>query len=487
MAEESGFFTGVAGDRKYTARFMNEKLHEAMQRAEGVLAHSDEALEVSSDGTLTVSIGTGVAIKGGVFYRNSSPLPLVLDQPTLGMKRYDRIAIRIDRFRRTMLATVLKGTEATEPTAPEYLSEDDVALAKVLVDHSGGPTVVTVTDERQMRPVFITDGDSIDEMSEGQTYGRLLKAKADALNAGQAGVSFRQFLYTAKPWASVSIESSMMLASGYTMLIGRGNATKISRSVDSGITWSDITGIEVDSKVLAFAAYGSTILAGGGCPARIYKSTNEGSTWTLAYENLDEEYLYALAVIDSMNIVASCDNKIFASTDGGTTWALRGTITEEDYVTAIESLGSGVLLAAGYYSQKIWRSTNSGATWTSVKTTNCYEKRAMFIRHVGNGNVLLGYMDGGKLFRSADYGLTWDAGIQIDGCGNYYAVLVDGSTIYLPVRKALYTSQDGGATWSLEYPAANWLDIKAIGKNCAGAIVTMCDAAHVYWGYPIEA
>ena len=264
MAEESGFFTGVAGDRKYTAQFMNEKLYEAMQRADGIMANSDDAFAVTSDGSPTIIVGTGVSMKGGIYYRNTAPLAFTLDTPTLGTKRYDRIAIRIDRYRRTMMLSVLQGVEAAEPVVPEYISNDDIAVEKILVDHSVGPIIVTLTDERQMRPVFITNGDSIDSLTEGQTYGRILKAKADALNAGQAGVSFRQFIYTAKAWSEVDeITSSAFIELSNMLLLGSGRTNKISQSYDSGISWKELLGLNVEY-IQALANSGNTLLASGG-------------------------------------------------------------------------------------------------------------------------------------------------------------------------------------------------------------------------------
>ena len=199
MAEECGFFTSVGGDRKYNAAFLNRKLHEATQCEDGILT-TEGRLAVTKTGSLSLSVAAGSAIMGGMYYRNSAALSLTLGGLGAGLKRRDRILVHIDRYVRTMKVTVLKGTEAATPTAPVFSVDDDIPLAQALVELSGGQTVVTITDERQMRPVFLTDRDTIDALSEGQVYGRVLKAKADALNTGQVDVSFRKFIFTAKGW-----------------------------------------------------------------------------------------------------------------------------------------------------------------------------------------------------------------------------------------------------------------------------------------------
>jgi hypothetical protein len=304
MSEVSGFFTSVTGDRKYTAQFMNEKLHEALQRTEGVVPGTDGELEVTTDGALSLTIAAGTAFKSGVYYRAPSTLNIPLSPPSVGTQRIDRVAVRIDRFGRTMRVSLIPGTEGVNPSPPDYLPDDDVPLAKVLINRLEDPPVVTITDEREFRPLFLTDRDSIDDLTEGTVYGRVLKAKADALNAGQAGLSFRHFVFTSRPWTTAQIECALMLASGVTMLVGRRDTVKLSRSTDAGMSWSDPTGITVDSKIMSLGTVGSTLLAAGGTPARIYKSLNSGASWTQVFEDTAEEYASALAAIDSLNAVA---------------------------------------------------------------------------------------------------------------------------------------------------------------------------------------
>ncbi len=488
MSEESGFFTSIAGDRKYTARFMNEKLNEALQRAEGVLSDVEGELEVTREGNLSVHIAKGSAIKEGIYYKNGEEKSLEISDASLGKKRYDRVAVRIERYRRNMALGILEGEEAASPVPPEYDTENDIGLAKVLVDHSEDPVVVSITDERQMRPVFLTSEHSLDDFKEGEEFGRVLKEKAEALNSGELGISMRQFLYVAKPWESANIQCGLMLEGGSLLLVGRSGTTKLSRSSDGGLTWSEPTGINVDSKVMSLAACENTLLAAGGSPAQIYKSTTWGETWTLAFEDVEKEYMSALLALDSSNGIAVCGEKVYASSNGGSSWALRGSFESSYLISALENMGNGVIIAAGYGGNNIWRSVNSGESWTAVKTIEGNESYAKFIKHIGNGIVLLGYAEGqGKIYRSIDYGLTWDDGREIAECQNYHSILVDEGTIYISVGNALYKSEDNGATWELKYAKANWSDIMVLGKVANGAIVSIGYLGHIYWGYPMEA
>jgi len=487
MAEESGFFTGVAGDRKYTARFMNEKLHEAMQRADGILAHSDDAFEVISDGSLTITMGKGVAMKGGVYYRNTSPLSLTLDEPTLGKKRYDRVAIRIDRYRRTMVATVLKGREAAAPAAPLYLSDDDIEVEKIFIDHSAGPIVLTLTDERQMRPVFITNNDSIDALIEGQVYGRIIKAKADALNAGQNGISFVKFIHIENHSLETGTINCALRLESDVVLAGYDKNNHLAYSNDHGITLKNIDQITLSTGIRSLAYTGSAYLA--GTDGKIFRAPSYFlNPWTEVWDSEYEEFIETFCILSTSNIIAtgSSRDKIIGSTDGGLTWSYIGTCSNEG-LKVLEGVGGTVVLAGSFASGKMFRSTDSGVTWAEVKSTGIEEYPYTFIKHLGNGIVLAGLEHNAKLFRSTDYGLTWDDGREIDGQIDYSAIFVDGTTIYMGCRRKIYVSTDLGASWikKWEIPEDDW--IKFIYINNDGILVVITTGSNVSWGYTFEA
>lgn len=483
MAEESGFFTGVAGDRKYTAQFMNEKLHEAMQRANGIVPRIDQELAVTSDGSLTIVLGTGTALKGGVFYRNTAPRDFTLDSPTLGMKRYDRIVIRLDRYQRKMEAIVLKGEEALEPVAPEYIEDDDIAVLEILVDHTAAPIVITLVDERQMRPLFITDQDSIDCLKEGQTYGRLLKAKADALNAGQTGVSLRKFIFTSRLTINFLDMYCGLHYSG-NLLIGHSGSKQFSYSLDDGITIEQPENIAASYTICSLANYATCFFAGSGGDGKIYKSYSPDSSWTLIYTSGFSEYIQALCALSSTLLIAtsSTGGRVYKTEDGGTTWT---TNTIETSLKNLESLGGSVILGRGA-NGKIYRSTDAGSTWT-VAATPVFSENFSFFKHLGEGIVVAGYDDGAVVFRSTDYGFTWDAGITLEDGEKCSALLVDDAKTYLACESTIYESLDKGATWTKKWTLPRVGSIVFLYKNSVDIIVAITETGYICWGYPFEA
>lgn len=495
MSEESGFFTSVAGDRKYTARFMNEKMNDAMQGADGVIANVGGELIVTGDGSLSVNIAPGSAIKKGVYYRNEDNLRITLLEPTLGKKRYDRIAIRIDHYRRKMVAKVLQGNESTEPIELNYGNENDIALAKVLIDHTEDPVVVTVTDERQMRPIFLTNMNSIDELKEGEIYGKVKKEKANALNNGQLGINMRQFIFVSRPWHNEDIYSWDISYLGEVIIVSKDGDSIMAISDDAGLTWKNIkattaNGIPNDlGEIKCMARCSDNAIFGGGTHARILRSTNNASTCVVKFEDTEEDYVSALLTIDNHSLIGFCGKKVIASNDCGMTWTQKASFIKDLEIEALENIGNGVILAAGHGTEKIWRSTDSGATWTAVKTTEVESCNASFLKHIGNGIVLLGYSEGyrGSLYRSTDYGLTWDDGIRIDNCSDYRCILMEGETIYISIRNKIFASEDKGVTWELKYAMANCSEIYLLGKRWGGIIYTIGADGHVFWGYPMTA
>ncbi len=483
MAEESGFFTGVAGDRKYTAQFMNEKLYEAMQRKDGIVPKIDQELAVTSDGSLNCVLGTGVAFKLGVIYKNTAPKTFTLDLPASGMKRYDRIAIRIDRLKRTMEAILIKGEEAADPVAPEYSAEDDIHVEKILIDTSGGPYVVTIEDERQMRPLFITGTDSLDDLSEGETFGRISKAKADAINAGQTGLSMRNFFYVNK--LSDNFEKvECVLGYDGRLLIGQSGTKQFSHSGDDGITFEQPASITGTSAIRSLAHYMDYFYAGSANDGKIYSSYSPEYSWTLLHTTgLTDDLASIVALSYNVIIAASLTaGRVYKTEDGGTTWSTKNTVTT---FYKMISLGGDVLLARGA-DKKVYRSTDAGSTWTVAASTN-FHNETTFFEHLGDGIILEGSNYGVVVHRSADYGFTWDAGTPFEGEERCSALMVDGAKTYFACNNKIYESLDKGLTWNIKWTLPRVGLIKALYKNWNNTIVAVTEYGYIFWGYLFEA
>jgi len=192
MAEISRFFADVGGDRLNTAAQLNRIFDQLLQEKDGVIRGLGNALAVTNSGALAVDINTGSAVMAGRIYENTASVNKALDAVTSGSKRYDRIVVRVDETARTMLLTVIKGTEGESPSVPSIDGTTDVLLAKILIDRSSGSYVYTLTDERVYCDGLVSktviaklNGGtySEDDIADGTSYKRIQAAKADALNS----------------------------------------------------------------------------------------------------------------------------------------------------------------------------------------------------------------------------------------------------------------------------------------------------------------
>jgi photosystem II stability/assembly factor-like uncharacterized protein len=161
---------------------------------------------------------------------------------------------------------------------------------------------------------------------------------------------------------------------------------------------------------------------------------------------------------DNGTWIAYLNNDIWRSTDSGDTW------------TQITNVSSGTIEWMEYGGGSIWvicaaaqilRSTDDGLTWTARLNTTQNAMVACY--SVVDGNWIAhergtsGSSVDGKFWRSTDNGDTWNdvtpIGTTLDGVtilrpssedGNWYIAFQTGST-----DGRVYKSSDGGATWVL--------------------------------------
>jgi len=243
-----------------------------------------------------------------------------------------------------------------------------------------------------------------------------------------------------------------------------GNAG-LYKTVDGGDHWSttpfsypsfrNVYDIEFFGTQLGLMCVGSDTPGANG----VYRTTNGGQSWTQVWSGAagDILWLNATTVIVDTNFGTT----LIRSTNGGQsfvtlnppTTALGRPFSPGGSVvlaTAVDYYGSGTfdpLVADG----KIWRSTDSGTTWTPV---NAGPGRWIF-QHgafltpttgfvVGNNNLILRTDDAGLTWRYVSNGVAkpWSAVAMLDDrrgvvCGG------DGWVM---------STQDGGTTWTPSNP-----------------------------------
>lgn len=270
-----------------------------------------------------------------------------------------------------------------------------------------------------------------------------------------------------------------------------GSATGgIWRSTDGGDTFIPVSDDQVDLAVgsLVFSSTNPSIVYAGMGDTKVgylgsgvLKSTDEGVTWSRASNSslpspgstskieidpANSNRLYA-AQYSALSGSKAAASGVFVSTDGGVNWTRTLAGAPRDLV--IDPSSSRIIYAGLSRIDStdppfgLYRSTDSGATWTNLFTAEFELTRRRDIRiAIGRGNPqrLYAYYGGfigatpeAHLKSSTDGGATWTERnlSQVDlaqlGYNSYlFTDPRDGLSLYLGSRD-LFKSTDGGDSW----------------------------------------
>lgn len=241
-----------------------------------------------------------------------------------------------------------------------------------------------------------------------RTIGALLSSD-DTLYAGSEAGVYRSTNF-GNNWSLISsglpsfTEFLCIVRSGSSLVAG-GNHFGVWRSSDLGVSWTRIlNGVDSSDYVHALTTDGSTVYASIGFPASVGISTDNGATWTKSTNGLSTSATFTgVARLGSTLFAMHEILGPYFSTDNGGSWTLlAGVIFAQDKNALMESGGS--LCAAT--NTGIFRSTNAGATWTHVLTSD-------IITGFSTSGATL-YAVGRSQYKSTDSGQSW---ILLDNSG----------------------------------------------------------------------
>ncbi len=212
------------------------------------------------------------------------------------------------------------------------------------------------------------------------------------------------------------------------------------RSVDNGNSWTAKNNGLTNTDVWALATSGTTVFAGtrgGG----VFRSTDSGATWTATNNGLANLSVQALAVSGS-DLFAGTADRIFRSTNDGASW------DSVAYGNIICLKVSGMNILAGTYGQGVYLSSNNGISWT-VDTSGLTNKQVLAL--AASGDTVLAGTWGGGVFASTDNGSSWTADTTgLGGSGlAVYSLAVSGSDFFAGTQEGgIYRSTNNGTSWA---------------------------------------
>ncbi len=245
-----------------------------------------------------------------------------------------------------------------------------------------------------------------------------------------------------------------------TILAG-SRFSEIFKSVDGGQTWQSKTfgGFSLALETSAFQfdpSNSSRVLA--ATSRGLVRSTDGGESWS-SFGNANNSF-YTLVTDPSSATTLYAGNingsGIFKSTDSGAHWTTinKGLPSNQGATGALPLvLGFGVdpahpaTVYAGTYGNGLYRSTDGGSNWSSVNTG----MRTAYVTALAfEPATLLAATLGGGVYQSADGGGTWapsNAGLDVGIANSLLSDPAAPVTVYAALFDGVYRSSDGGGTW----------------------------------------
>ena len=213
-------------------------------------------------------------------------------------------------------------------------------------------------------------------------------------------------------------------------------------------------------RIVAVGDYGIVILSDD---ARTFRQARSVPTRTL---------LTSVFFLDKYHgWAAGHDGTVIATSDGGETWQVlceeRGT---ERALLSIWFENDLHGIAVGQFGL-VLETTNGGAAWRERHLADSGETgdRHLYQIFSGGNGLLLVAAEGGGVFRSEDSGRTWSL-IQTTNKGSFWtgARMSDGTLLVAGMRGHVFRSQDGGRTWA-EVESGTQQSLTAIVEHADGS------------------
>ena len=267
-----------------------------------------------------------------------------------------------------------------------------------------------------------------------------------------------------------------------TVYAGDSDTDHVFKSTDGGVTWqesdSGLPATEVWS-ILVDPDQPATIIA--GTRSGIFRSTDHGATWSataggppgLANSQDETPYGLSAATVGGVpTIYAASDfGGLFASTDHGANWSRldQNLATLRPNAIAIDT-AAGVGYAATRYD--LARSTDGGVTWSpAVDGYTAQDVSALAFDPHSPESLLAGTFGEG-LFRSTDSGRTWTLTSEPEIVFALFFDRQNPAIVYFCGEPGVFKSTNGGASWAaINNGLPTSVEYEALAQSGSGGIL----------------
>ena len=270
---------------------------------------------------------------------------------------------------------------------------------------------------------------------------------------------------------------SLAVSPGDPMTVYAGQ-DGVYKSLDGGGSWTRKLGVPAAYKVVTPVQGSRTVYA--ATPQGIYKSTNGGGAWSLLSRGLPARYRSTQLIADpvdpnrlyaSAEDLKSLETRLYKTIDGGFSWKPVGRgLPPRDEISALAiDPGFPKILYAASFGQ-IFKSRDAGESWRPAGDRMLGGVDSLRVDPSRSNVVFAGINFG--LVRSEDGGTTWTNASQgLPEGGAVYALafprgnpraLFAGVFIAGPERGGVFTSLNGGNSWTLRSKGISRLSVTSI-------------------------
>lgn len=249
-------------------------------------------------------------------------------------------------------------------------------------------------------------------------------------------------------WYDLSLAVSPTNAN--VMFVGGVN---VWMSGNAGSTWacvghwsaSGAPFVHADEHYLDFSPAGALYAGNDG---GIYKTTNNGGSWQWLMNGLQITQFYKAAITSTASAYygGAQDNGTFKMSGGVVTQVLGG-----DGMVCVVDYSNSAYVYAEYYNGNLYRSTNSGSTFTSIISGISETGGWVMPYLLGPQNpqsIYAGYVN---VWKSLNRGTSWTKISAFSGTASLKTIAVapsDSNTIYTGNSTTLYRTTNGGTAWT---------------------------------------
>jgi photosystem II stability/assembly factor-like uncharacterized protein len=214
-------------------------------------------------------------------------------------------------------------------------------------------------------------------------------------------------------------------------------------SINNASTWTRSNNGIKDVTVASLSNNGSTLFA-GTLGNGVFASTDNGSNWIQADNTgLTNPFVNCLMPY-STNMFAGTNAGIFLTGNNGFSWTYSGTgLPANTQINCLTTVSSNMF--AGGNDHNVYKSTNNGASWTSLGAPGTGPVNAFTVIGV---NIFLGCIGNG-VYYSLNGGTTWIPSVTGLTNLNVHSLTSLGTTnIYAGTEAGVFFSNNTGATWT---------------------------------------